>query len=263
MGEAAPAGGGGGRGLGREVARCEGGCCISLQNGVDSAERLAPILGPDRLPPGLAFVSGVIERPGMIRYISPMSAIHYGEIYGSMSARATAFRDACTAAGFGAVVEPDIVAEQWNKFVALCTNAALTVLMRAPAGVICQDAALIEIARAAFGEVAAVERALGVKLAADVVEKSLQGHRNFPPSQHVRLDVPRPGARPAHGTGEPVRVRGAKGPGTRRPHARSLARLCQAAAVRQWYAGTAARNCSRLSAGAALRLYLFQYTDCL
>lgn len=187
MGEAAPAGGGGGRGLGREVARCEGGCCISLQNGVDSAERLAPILGPDRLLPGLAFVSGVIERPGMIRYISPMSAIHYGEIDGSMSARATAFRDACTAAGFGAVVEPDIVAEQWNKFVALCTNAALTVLMRAPAGVICQDAALIEIARAAFGEVAAVGRALGVKLAADVVEKSLQGHRNFPPTMYASM----------------------------------------------------------------------------
>ncbi len=164
-----------------------GGCCISLQNGVDSLERLTPVLGADRVLPGLAFVSGLIERPGVIRYVSAMSSLHYGEPDGRPSSRATAFRDLCKAAGIGAVVEADVRAAQWNKFVALATNASLTSLMRAPAGVIYHDPLLIDMARAAFCEVEAVGRALGVALPADVVEKSMSIHQGFPKHMYASM----------------------------------------------------------------------------
>lgn len=164
-----------------------GGCCISLQNGVDSLERLVPVLGEGRVLPGLAFVSGLIERPGVIRYVSAMSSLHYGEPDGTMSARATGFLDLCKAAGIGAVVETDIRTAQWNKFVALATNASLTSLMRAPAGIIYHDPLLLDMARAAFAEVEAVGRALGVALPADVVEKSMSIHQGFPKMMYASM----------------------------------------------------------------------------
>ncbi len=164
-----------------------GGCCISLQNGVDSLERLTLVLGKGSVLPGLAFVSGVIDRPGVIRYVSAMSSLHYGEPDGAMSERAIAFRDICKAAGIGAVVEKDIRAAQWNKFVALATNASLTSLIRAPAGVIYHDPMLIGMARDAFSEVAAVGRAHGVDLPEDVVEKSMNVHKGFPKHMYASM----------------------------------------------------------------------------
>src|SRR5689334_18430879 len=39
-----------------------GGVCITLMNGVDGQDRIAPILGAEGVIGGLAFVSGVVER---------------------------------------------------------------------------------------------------------------------------------------------------------------------------------------------------------
>ena len=164
-----------------------GGVCISMQNGVDSLERLTPVLGAGKVLPGLAFVSGVIERPGVIRYVSAMSALHYGEPDGCESARAIAFREVCKAAGFGAVIERDIRAAQWNKFVALATNASLTSLMRAPAGVIYHDDLLIPMSHAAFAEVEAVGRAMGIAIDPDIVAKSMALHQGFPKTMYASM----------------------------------------------------------------------------
>jgi 2-dehydropantoate 2-reductase len=165
----------------------KGGVCISLQNGVDAQDRIAKIIGADKVMGGLAFVSGVIETPGVIRYTSNMSSLRYGEPDGSMSARATAFRDAGDAAGFKAELMPDIRAAQWQKFVGLATNAAMCGLVRKPVGVIYNDPDLIPIAQAAFEEVAAVARAQGIAMPADVGAQELKRHQTFPPGMYASM----------------------------------------------------------------------------
>jgi 2-dehydropantoate 2-reductase len=126
-----------------------GGLCVSLQNGVDGQHRINAVLGKPLAIGGLAFVSAVIESPGVIRYVSTSPSIQFGEADGRASERTTRFRDACVAAGFGAEVVPDIRAAQWRKFVGLTTNAALTSLARQPAGVVYHDPDLLALARAA------------------------------------------------------------------------------------------------------------------
>ncbi|CAN0476420.1 unnamed protein product, partial [Phaeothamnion confervicola] len=116
-----------------------GATIISVLNGVDHQDRIAAVVGAGSVLGGLALVSGVIVKPGVIRYTSPMSSLRFGEADGSMSARATTFRDACIAAGFGADLVADIRAAQWAKFVGLATNAALTSLFRLPCGYIYHD----------------------------------------------------------------------------------------------------------------------------
>jgi 2-dehydropantoate 2-reductase len=129
----------------------------------------------------------VITEPGVIRYTSPMSALRFGEADGSMSARALAFRDACTAAGFNAEVLADVRRAQWEKFVGLATNAALTSLFRLPAGYLYNDPDIAALAHRAFSEVAAVGRASGIALADDVADRALAIHQSFPKTMYASM----------------------------------------------------------------------------
>jgi 2-dehydropantoate 2-reductase len=165
----------------------KGGICVSLQNGVDGQHRIGAVLGPERVLGGLAFVSALVEAPGVVRYNSKSATIQFGEADGSQSARATAFRDACLAAGIGAEVAADIHAAQWNKFVGLVVNAGLTALVRQPVGVVYNDPDIVPLARTLFQEGADVARALGISMPADIVERQLANHRGFPPQMYASM----------------------------------------------------------------------------
>jgi 2-dehydropantoate 2-reductase len=165
----------------------QGGVCITLQNGVDGHEHVGSIVGAERVMPGIAFASALLEAPGVIRYNSRAPSIRFGELDGSASERALRFRDACAAAGFDAEVLADIRAALWHKFVGLTVNASLTSLVRKPAGVCYHDPDLLEVARSGFAEAAAVAKALGVRLPDDIVEWQLQNHRKFPADMYASM----------------------------------------------------------------------------
>lgn len=139
----------------------KGGVCITLQNGVDSAQRICAVVGDDRVMGGIAFVSALIESPGVVRYYSGAPSIKFGEADGRPSERAIRFRDACVSSGFAAEIVADIRAALWHKFVGLTVNSALTSPVRRPAGAIYPDPDLMAIARAGFQEAAAVAKAMG------------------------------------------------------------------------------------------------------
>ncbi len=164
-----------------------GAIIVSVLNGVDHQDRIAAVVGAGRVLGGLALVSGVITAPGVIRYTSPMSALRFGESDGSMSPRATVFRDACEAAGFGAELVADIRAAQWTKFVGLATNAGLTSLIRLPAGYIYHDPEISAMALRGFEEVAALARAQGIALPADAALRALAMHQSFPKTMYASM----------------------------------------------------------------------------
>lgn len=165
----------------------KGGVCITLQNGVDGPERIGAIVGKDQVMGGIAFVSAVIDAPGVIRYNSKSPSIKFGENDGRMSDRATRFRDACIGAGFEAEVVSDIRATLWHKFVGLTVNSALTSLVRQPAGAIYPDPDLIALARQGFREAADVGRALGVRLPEDIVDWQVENHLGFPAGMYASM----------------------------------------------------------------------------
>lgn len=165
----------------------KGGVCITLQNGVDGQQRIGAVVGDDCVLGGLAFASALIESPGVIRYNSKAPSIKFGEADGRMSKRAIRFRDACKAADFDAEVVTDIRSALWHKFVGLAVNAALTSLVRKPAGACYHDPDLLALARSGFEEGAAVARAMGIKLPDDIVEWQVQNHRKFPPEMYASM----------------------------------------------------------------------------
>ena len=77
---------------------------ITLQNGVDSVERIAPILGADHVVGGIAFIATVIGSPGVISHTSQFATMHFGRA----DKKPDAVLDAFVAAGKKAKCDIDL-----------------------------------------------------------------------------------------------------------------------------------------------------------
>ena len=175
--------------VGRELAPAlsENGYVISLQNGVEAAERLGPILGRDRVCVGNAFMSARIAEPGVVRYTSDMSTMEIGEAGGGASPRLDAFAERCNKAGFTAHVADDIEAKLWSKFVLLSTNAAFTTAFRQPCGPLYRNQEIRDLARDAMAEVVAVGQAKGVNVDNGAIERAMGLLDTFPDDMYASM----------------------------------------------------------------------------
>ena len=112
---------------------------IPLQNGIDAAERLLPILGRDAVMGGVAQISASITAPGVIQQVGTFMRMIFGELDGKRSQRAEDFLALCQKAGFDATLSDQIVTELWMKFILLATNAGITAATRRPLGELRDD----------------------------------------------------------------------------------------------------------------------------
>jgi 2-dehydropantoate 2-reductase len=153
---------------------------IPLQNGVDAAERLIRILGREPVMGGMAFVTGTIAAPGVIRQTGAYQQMTFGELDGRISERGLRLRDLCKAAGFDGVLSPDIMVPIWEKFILLVPLSGLNALTRLPLGKWRDDPDLLALYEAALRETVAVGLAEGVRLSPDNVDKTLATMRSMP-----------------------------------------------------------------------------------
>src|SRR5450631_875309 len=96
---------------------------IPLQNGVDAAERLIPILGPDAVMGGVAQISASIVGPGRIQQVGTFMRMIFGELDCKRRKWAEDFLALCLKAGFDATLSEQILTELWMKFILLAGNA--------------------------------------------------------------------------------------------------------------------------------------------
>ena len=153
---------------------------VPLQNGVDSAERLVPILGREAVMGGTAFVTGSIVAPGVVRQTGTYQQMTFGELDGRASPRGERLRDLCAAAGFEGILSPDVRVPIWEKFLVLVPLANVNALTREPLGRYRADPDLWALVEASISETEAVGRAEGVALKPDAVEKGLAMIRSMP-----------------------------------------------------------------------------------
>jgi len=146
---------------------------VSLQNGVDAAERIGAVVGMEHLIGGATWLSAAIEAPGVIAQFSQFRRIALGEFNGQTTPRLRSVVDALNATGATVEVSDNILQVLWTKFVFIASVSALGSLTHVPYGgyvhVPESRAALVEALR----EVEGVARARGIALDADVVDKTL------------------------------------------------------------------------------------------
>jgi 2-dehydropantoate 2-reductase len=160
---------------------------IPLQNGIDAADRLIPILGRGAVMGGVAQISASIIKPGVIRQVGTFMRMIFGEFDGQRSKRAQDFLALCQKAGFDVTLSEQIETELWMKFIPLATNASITAATRLPIGKLRDDPDIKAIFLACITEVIDVGRAKGVALPADALAKTLDFLGHAPPAMKASM----------------------------------------------------------------------------
>jgi 2-dehydropantoate 2-reductase len=160
---------------------------IPLQNGIDAAERLIPILGERAVMGGVAQISASIIAPGVIQQVGTFMRMIFGELDGKISKRAENFLALCLKAGFDATLSEQILTELWMKFILLASNSGIMALSRQPIGKLRDDPDLRPIFTAAYQEVIAVGKARGIALPADALDKVTGFTNSQPPAMKASM----------------------------------------------------------------------------
>jgi len=146
---------------------------LPLLNGVDIAERLADIVGPERVLGGMCEVSSSIKAPGVVKQVGPLNRIVFGELQGGSSARARSVLEVFRAAGLTADLSEQIQVDLWTKFLAICAMGGMSALCRTTLGPILKDPDTRALFAGCMQEIEALARRKGVALPADIVQRML------------------------------------------------------------------------------------------
>jgi len=161
---------------------------ITLQNGVDSYERLAPIIGAERAIPGITYVVSVIDRPGVIKQTSQFQTIICGTIDGKPDTPLKAFVDAAKAASININLSDNIARDRWQKFIFLSATSGATAITRMPMGPILADPDTRALFRSIMQETLAVGRAKGVDLDPGYADERMAfADANTPPTMKASM----------------------------------------------------------------------------
>jgi 2-dehydropantoate 2-reductase len=147
---------------------------ITLQNGIDSVERAAPILGDDHVVGGTAYIATVVAAPGVIRHTSQFAGMRCGRIDGRDDSQLAAFADAARAAGIDVTVSSKINLDRWQKFVFLVGLSSVTAATRKPLGPVLADDETRSWLADLMREVMAVGQAKGVTFAPGFLEEQIK-----------------------------------------------------------------------------------------
>jgi len=147
---------------------------ITLQNGIDSVERVAPILGAEHTIGGAAYIATVIASPGLIKQTSQFAKMRFGRADKQPDAALQAFADAGKAAKIDIGISTDIERERWEKFAFLTAMSGATSALRSPIGPIAADPELRTFFRSLMEEVIAIAKAKGVALDPAYLEERMK-----------------------------------------------------------------------------------------
>ena len=153
---------------------------IPFQNGVESVERLARVLGADRVLGGSAYIAARIGTPGEIVHTGTMARLRFGPVLPSQRPIAEQFLRACRDAKVEAELSDDIVRVLWEKFVLLVAVSASTTVTRRSLGVVRADPDMRWLLETAMRETWQVGRKRGIALAEDLVAKTLAAVDGLP-----------------------------------------------------------------------------------
>jgi 2-dehydropantoate 2-reductase len=142
---------------------------ISLQNGVDNEEKLAAILGREKILGGVAYIGAGIKEPGVILHTLP-GKFAFGELPGGISPRVKELEQFFQAAGVEAKANENIQKALWDKLmwnaafngISAATGATLDEIGEEPLGK--------EWVRKVMEEVRAVAAASGIELVVERME---------------------------------------------------------------------------------------------
>lgn len=160
---------------------------ITLQNGVDSVERLGLILGHEHTIGGTTYVVTNVVSPGVIRQIGTTARIDCGRIDGRPDSLLASYVNQIKDANIDIALTSSIHLEIWKKFVLLSGTSGITAGTRQPLGVILDDPDMRAFFYRLMDETIAVARAAGVRFPDDFPERLDRSIAAFPRTMRASM----------------------------------------------------------------------------
>lgn len=157
-----------------------GAVVLSLQNGVDNAERLQTIVGAGcTVLPSVVYVASALTAPGRVRHLGR------GELVLGQSPASAAIATALRSAGIVSEISDNVAGALWAKLVLNCVYNPLSAITRLPYGAIAASPGLdvAQVMADIVRECQAVAQARGVVLPADILATTLALAQSMP-QQH-------------------------------------------------------------------------------
>jgi 2-dehydropantoate 2-reductase len=143
---------------------------LTLQNGIDTEDRLIARFKRDCVVGGVAFIYSKIAEPGVIDHYKK-GAVAIGELMGYESDRVLKIKSLFAAAGIPCQLSKDIRRSKWEKMCWNCVFNPITVLINDNVAKALDHPELLGVIRQIVGEVTAVSAAMKVPLPLDMPER--------------------------------------------------------------------------------------------
>ena len=157
---------------------------MSVQNGLDSPDRIANILGYEHVIGAMSKMTAHLEAPGVVAQHTNLG-LEIGELDGGFSQRTEDLGKAIERAGIPCVVRTDIRSSIWEKFGAFVALVGPECAARLPAGPLLARPETRELMRGILQETAAVAKARGVQLKDSYVNDTMSLIDEHIPPTHV------------------------------------------------------------------------------
>jgi 2-dehydropantoate 2-reductase len=167
---------------------------LSLQNGVDNAEKLARRFNDDRVLAGVVYVGAQIAAPGLIAH-SAGGRIIFGCGRGGDGRAAAKIEQLLGTAAIPYERTLEIEAAQWRKLLWNAPFCAISCLTRATVKDIVESGALTELATDCMAEVKQAAKVRGVELSSELFAETIAFSRTlgaFKPSMLQDLELGKP-----------------------------------------------------------------------
>ncbi|OFW46392.1 MAG: 2-dehydropantoate 2-reductase [Acidobacteria bacterium RIFCSPLOWO2_12_FULL_67_14b] len=163
---------------------------LTLQNGVDSVDEVAAVVGGPRVLGGTTYVATALEAPGLIVQTGVHRSIIFGEVFGDrrrITPRVQALADVLATADIQVTPVPDARVPIWDKFVYLVAFSGFTGAARLPIGHLWKDPRARDTFYACSREVAAIAKAEGVTISANRFDTLKEYMDHIPPTTRSSL----------------------------------------------------------------------------
>ncbi|MDE2779863.1 MAG: 2-dehydropantoate 2-reductase [Chloroflexota bacterium] len=147
---------------------------LCLQNGIDSYQAAAQVLGSQRVLPGAAYIEAARLGPGLVRQSGSVVRIAFGEPDGSDSQRGRAIEETLATAGINAQFSQDIRQTLWTKFLFIATMAGATSLARETMAQIVPRPEWRAVIVNCMREIETVAHATGINLDPRIVDSTVE-----------------------------------------------------------------------------------------
>lgn len=167
---------------------------LSLQNGIDNADKIAHLWGERRTLAGVVYVGAQLSQPGTIKH-SAGGRIVFGELDGQVHATAETVERVLSAAQIPCEASANIRPVQWRKLLWNAPFCAISCLTRTTVNDIIESDSLTKLAVDCMAEVREAAKTQGLDLEPGLVDETLNFSKSlgdFKPSMLQDLEAGKP-----------------------------------------------------------------------